>query len=472
MRLVVPLLALVAACADAPATDLDPRPAPAIVVGADGVGHDRADTACAIVLREVARVPDGRGGFVTSSPDGRLVWDGTLDVARATADAALGVAVLFQTPETRGAWFAAPATRVGDDGPLARYTFRIDAFTPRVGTSTTSLARTVIRLAPFVATADGGRLFDHNRVPDPLAAYELTAANQWSLAADGACPAADDAVARWSFTYPDFAETLVGGPLRAGARVRIAYDGRRLRETQGCMGAHGAASGTTLYVSYMIDGDPARAGRAEVERYTISAGAVRQEVFEPVIDLPVDASDLAVWFSCVPGFDAAPNVRYDSDDGRNYHAAIVASPRVDWIGAWGLFRARAGDVLALPDPLAWSGFTNMGLAVQVELWSADAAPADLQVFVESDALACDPGGALTRERLPLAATGAGPFGNNAVFRWGFEPLLGRCPAGDYRFRVVASADGGLTFTSLGATAEATADAPDPTLRALHHRGPR
>ena len=467
---------LLVACADTPET-LAPSPAPAIVQGADGRGTDRADTACAVVLRDVARIPDGMGGYASLPPDGRYVWEGHIDVDAGLLASGATPSVLFATTETGGEWYAAPAGRIAEIGRYVRFAFRIDAFTPRAGMSTTSLTRSVIRLIPYVATGDT-RLFDHNRLADVLATYTLDAENLWTVAADETCPThGDDGIPRWSFTYPDFAESLRDGPLVGGAQVRVAYDGRRLRATQGCMGAHGPVSGTTLFVHAMIDGDPARVTTAEVERYAVGPGSgcgsatscVTQRLSEPLLDLPADSADLAVWFTCVPGFDQAPNLRYDSNDGANYHLPIAPPARaVDWMGAWGLYRARPGDVLPLTEPFAYGGFSNMGFAVQAEVWTEGVAPASLVVEVESDALTCTPG-APTRERLALAASDAGPFGHNALYRWGFESLLGRCAPGSYRFRILASADGGLTFSALGAAAESTPESVDPSWRTLENR---
>jgi len=73
----------------------------------------------------------------------------------------------------------------------------------------------------------------------------------------------------------------------------------------------------------------------------------------------------------------------------------------------------------------------------------------VRAWVESDAIDCTPGGLPTRQELPLWKTHQGAYGHDAVFQWGFESNLGRCPRGEYRYRFVLSADGGFTTTPVG-----------------------
>ena len=145
---------------------------------------------------------------------------------------------------------------------------------------------------------------------------------------------------------------------------------------------------------------------------------------------------------------------------------IEGARAIDWAGDWVMFRGRAGDSVALPEPIAYHGFSNMALAPQLSVYVegvtdqpvVDAAL--LRAWVESDAITCTPGGTPTREALPLGKTHQGVYGNDALFQWGFESNLGRCPRGEYRYRFVLSADGGLTTTTLGnaaSTDDAAAD---------------
>lgn len=114
--------------------------APNIVLGADGVGLDAADAGCRVVLRSVARVSNGRGGFETDCSSGscRWVWEGRVDVAAGLVGTP---AVLFKTPLTNERWISVDATAgaagASTDGFTA-WTFRIAEGTPAEGESGTS----------------------------------------------------------------------------------------------------------------------------------------------------------------------------------------------------------------------------------------------------------------------------------------------------------------------------------------------
>lgn len=463
LHVVVATIGFAAACADAPPADLEA--APHIVLGADGMGLDEADAGCRIVLRSVARVPNGRGGYETDCTSGscRWVWQGQVDVAAGLVGTP---AVLFKT-QTGDAWHSLDLVVAGASVEgFVPWTFRLADGTPAEGMSGSALAAARLWLIPYVRTTDGGRLFDHNRVVAALGTYELAADNGFAVGDDQTSCRASAAWPTWRFSFPDFAERLDGGPVLAGGSVRVAYDGRRLREVQSCLGSHGSVQATTLSAHWRFDNGVD--GTAEVERWVASGGVVTAPSSEPLVPVPVGARSLELWFSCTPGFDGAPNVRWDSDEGRNYRVPVVAGARpIDWAGDWVMFRGRAGDSVALPEPLVYRGFTNMALAPQLSVYVeglTDQPVVDVAVvraWVESDAIDCTPGGPLTRQELPLWKSHQGAYGHDAVFQWGFESNLGRCPRGEYRYRFMVSADGGLTTTPVGDAAssdDAGADA--------------
>jgi len=458
------------ACADAEAGSYEA--APHIQLGADGVGLDEADAACRIVLRSVARVPNGRGGYETDCSSGscRWVWQGEIDVAAGLVGTP---ALLFKTQLTSGAWLSVDAVAGGPavDG-MTRWTFRISELTPAEGESGTALSRARIWLIPYLRTTDGGRLFDHNRVADPFGTYELAADNGFAITDDANTCRAGAVWPTWRFSFPDFGERLDGGPVIAGGSVRVAYDGRRLREVQSCYGAHGSVQATTLEAQWRFDNGVT--GAAEVERWVSNGGAVTATVSEPLVPVPLGARALDIWFRCTPGFDGAPNVRWDSDEGRNYRVPVVAGPRaIDWAGDWVMFRGRAGDSVALPEPIAYRGFSNMALAPQLSVYVEGVTDqpivdtALVRAWVESDAIDCLPGGTPTRQELPLWKSHQGAYGNDAVFQWGFESNLGRCPRGQYRYRFVLTGDGGLTTTVIGNAASSDAPGADG-FRTIHY----
>jgi hypothetical protein len=451
---------------------------------------DEADGSCRVVLRSVGRTPY-QGGYATTceaggTPNGPCVyvWDGVVDVDASRFDDVARVEVLVRTGTTQGAWYAFATTEASADNGYRRFSFRIDHYTPGAGMSFTSLNRTEIDLIPYLVLTDGTRVFDHNRVKEPLASYALRLGNGWAVQADDSCqPDVPPPVPEYVLSYPDFAEALNDGPVVAGGQMRVSYDARRLRETQGCLGSEGPASSTTVVADWRFDDGVVH--QATVETYVESYGyacqgqptpCVKAQSFEPVLDVPATATRVELWFHCVPGFSqgAEANWKYDSDFGANY-VLPVSQPAsaIDWAGGWELYNARAGQAHELPEPLDWTGYTNMGLGIQARVYvkgvtdQASPDPAAIQAFVESDLHECTPGGAVTRQPLELAAVHAGPYGADTLVRWGIESTLSRCPAGDYRYRFVFSRDGGVTVTPLGNAVDTFDPLAATTWRTLH-----
>jgi hypothetical protein len=453
--------------------------------------RDEADTDCLVVLRDVGRTPQGGGYASACTPGGACLytWRGSVDVDAARLADGDRVEVMYRTLETQGAFYAVSTTPADAAATgMRRYDFVLDHFTPSAGMSITSLNRTEIDLIPYVVRADGTRVFDHNRVAQPLDNYALRASNAWALSADDTCrPDQPAAVPEYALTYPDFDESLSDGPVVAGGALRVTYDARRLRETQSCLGSQGPASSTTVVAEWRFDQGPVQS--APVETYVQSSGyacpgqtppCARVDTPELLLDVPADATSVALWFHCVPGFSqgAPANWKYDSDFGANYVLPVVdAAAHVQWAGGWALYNARAGRELALPDPLLWHGFTNMGMAIEARAYAPGvtdvAAPIEgaLTAFVESDLHECTPGGALTRQPLTPAAVHAGPYGADHLYRWGIESTLSRCPPGEYRYRFLFSLDAGRTVSPLGAVEDTTDALTATTWRTITSSAP-
>lgn len=201
-RLACSALVLLVACDDAGRVSdtTQGQPAPAIVFGADGVGTDRADYDCKVALVSAGRVADGRGGYEVDCSSGPCRW-------RIVGELVVGEGVegtphvLFQTTET-GRWLAVEAAPSG----VGRFSFELIDGTPRPDFSGTALARSKVELIPYLLLEDGGRLFDHNRLPDPFASYALTVGNGFAIAADDTCsilqrlaaPGPSDRVVDWA----------------------------------------------------------------------------------------------------------------------------------------------------------------------------------------------------------------------------------------------------------------------------------
>jgi hypothetical protein len=185
----VPLLLL--ACADVLDDAATVEPGRARLEGAPLVGKadgaDVADHECRVVLRQVAPRREGPG-FEERCVEGFcwVVFRGQVDVAREALYEGAELRVLYRRDD--GAWASVGGASTGDSpAGFVRYGFALDDHTLRLaGTSTTGLARAEVALIPYLATPDGGRAFDHNRVVDPLGSYVLRAETGWSVADDAA----------------------------------------------------------------------------------------------------------------------------------------------------------------------------------------------------------------------------------------------------------------------------------------------
>jgi hypothetical protein len=464
---------------------------PAYGDAADGTEvMDAPDFDCRVVLREVGRIPQGPGFATTcdlGTSDGSCdyVWRGLVDVDALEAESGASVEVLFRTSLSGEDWYIVTASPVEGGGKgFARFEFLIDELTPSAGMSFTSLNQTTIDLVPYLVRANGQRLFDHNRVSHPFGNYELRHGNGWAIGGSAACSPLPDAPgeAHLQFGYPDVGPELVEGPATAGGTLRLTYDGRRLRNEHSCLGSQGPVSSTSLHVGWTIDGGAAQTQM--IEQYTESYGYACQgtespciniQTTEAVLELPPGSQQIELWFYCVPGFSAGSpdNWQHDSNMGSNYSLAIAPGEgEIDWAGGWQRYAGRSSFTFDLPEPLTWSGFTNMGWCVQARVYKqglTDQPEIDdhrVKAYVESDLTGCFPGGPTEVTEIGLVATHQGPYGSDSLYRWCYEANLMNCPAGNYRYRFLFSADGGQTFTALGNAESTYAPASATTWRTL------
>lgn len=312
-------------------------PARAPLTGSADGGGDAADRACQVVLREAGRVPDGRGGYLLS-PTGRWLWRGTVDVA----DAATGApAVLFRTRLADG-WYSVDAAPVeGGPAGFTRYAFEIAEHTPSPGsTSTTGLSRFTIDLLPYVAEADGGRLFDHNRRPGDFDTYTLAAGENFAVADDpAACPAvaAGEGPATTLRFGADWSVDA-SGPVVEGGTLTVEY---ALERIEGCRNTHNGHPGwdTRAFARFLPGGQivdaSVRAFEAPYGVPTTTAYAV-----PATFDVPAGAEAVELWFARISYATGTPCEAYDSAFGQNYRFAV--GPRPAWVGQPVVKTSRAG----------------------------------------------------------------------------------------------------------------------------------
>ena len=151
-----------------------------------------------------------------------------------------------------------------------------------------------MHLVPFIQTVSGARLFDHNRVADPLGSYSLMPSDNWTIANDptscpGAAPAATLAV-----TFATGWANSSAGDLQAGGKLDVSYDIYRMPQTLGCTtDGVDAFSPTTGFVRF----EPS--GREESER---ASGPTRRRDEEDSDSLPLEfdvppgTTSAALWF--------------------------------------------------------------------------------------------------------------------------------------------------------------------------------
>ena len=459
---------------DSNSTGLRASSAPVYLAQDDASTVDLGDFDCHLVLRSVGRVSNGPGYETTcdrgSSDQCLYVWDGVIDVDAGYADQISAVELLYR-PNTNAPWYVVETTSAESSAAdFDRYTFTLDELTPAAGMSMTSLNNTEISLIPYLVTTQGTRLFDHNRIGDPFGVYTLNLANNWQIEADDACPASQSRSPRYVLDYPDFNESLVDGPLNGGDQLTIDYDIDRLLQEQSCLSGEGMASSTTIKMGYTFGGESYEQSIATyIESYGSACNGespcVTIQDETPLIEIPVDASSIAMWFYCVPGFSggAPDNWKYDSNFNNNYVLQVEPGHLIDWAGDWQLRASRSGFTFPIEEPYRYTGFTNMGWVVQAQVFArglTDQGTLDtslLKAYVESDLLNCEPGGALTTQELATAETHYGVFGNNVLYRWGFEAFLNQCPKGSYRYRFLFSADGGTTLVPLGNAVDSQSD---------------
>ncbi|MEZ4404253.1 MAG: DUF6209 family protein [Kofleriaceae bacterium] len=332
---VVVLAWSLAACVE-PAGE-GPGEVAAPLTGVDGA-IDQADRACHVVLRDLARLGDGTGGYQTNGTS--WIWEGDVELsAAAVADGAIA-AVQYQSGSDP-AWYQAAATpsAVPATPGFVRYRVHLDHGLPGPGLSGSALATARVQVLPLARLAGGGRLFDHNRVPGDFDNYQLVADGNFAVTRnDAACPAAGPTPpARLVFAAGQ--PVAQHGALVPGGEVRLEYDPARLTT---CRNARG---GNDLWdITAHVRWDTGEGSSA-----SIKAGAL-------LVEIPATARGLEVWFenTAVPGCQA-----WDSAGGANYRFDLLVPP--SWLGAATVRISRdTSDPCAGPDAAAGFDFDTWG----------------------------------------------------------------------------------------------------------------
>lgn len=359
------LLVLVAAvgCAGETPTPLvfeDVEDSTEPLAGIDG-SKDASDVGCNVVLRSMKRLPNNTGGYQTKTPGGSWIWRAVIDASDAAAAEGLTVAVLYQRS---GTWRSKDATKTTvSEGGFTRYELDVWEDMPTEGMSGTSLRNTRVPVIPYLKLAQGGRLFDHNRIADPLASYVISGEAGLAIGEDAnvckpvtAAPQRDGATLRFK---TDGVESF--GTLAGGNALTVEYALERLAT---CRGTHNGYPAWDLVAhARFLPGGELVSG--SVRAFVTNNGTPTNQA-TPVpfaTTVPVGATRVEVWFENFSG--AGNNCQaWDSNNGQNYGFDMVTP--VGWIGNADVAITRGGagacDGTAMADGFTYDTWTRQRAA--------------------------------------------------------------------------------------------------------------
>jgi hypothetical protein len=265
---------------------------------------DRADRACKVVLRSIGRQP-GANGYQTKCKGGvcNYVWKGGVEVAEGLAGK---VRVLYRLASDASWWEveATPAAQGSQPGfALHEFTLAEHLFGP-------AGPETAIELMPYLALADGGRLFDHNRRPSDFDNYRLDQANGFALGDEGAC-----APVVGSISFLASWERYTQGNLRQGGYLIIDYAIERLPTCRGTHNGHPAWD-IVAHARFLPGGQELSGSVRELE----SAQGVPTNTAHSkplTLKIPADATAVEIWFHNFTGAGSSCQA-WDSSYGKNY----------------------------------------------------------------------------------------------------------------------------------------------------------
>jgi hypothetical protein len=317
MRYLAPIaLVLLAGCGSSPSAEDSARTTSASVTPA--LVGDASDTACQVVLRHTNINFESRLGPQTDCSSGTcwVVITVTLDVAMSQSLAGGEAFVLYQG-EGSTAWQYAQAQPVLGcdelpDGPCAPVGFRRYQVVLRSDTFTSGGDQTV-HLIPYLWQAGGntGRLFDHNRVADPMGNYVLDMNNNWTIGDDAsACPGTTPA-GRLTANFATGWQNSSSGSLVGGGKLDVNYDIYRMAQTLSCTTDGVPAFATLGYVRFQPSGQTLM----EIVNGPFDSTKNQYDSIPLEFDVPPGTTSAALWFYTSSDCNAPG---WDSDYGQNY----------------------------------------------------------------------------------------------------------------------------------------------------------
>jgi hypothetical protein len=312
LALALPLLGL-AACGSSPSTDDSARSSSAALSNhapTPAATGDSADTSCQVVLRDTFMSFEGRLGPETDCSSGTcwvIVW-ATIDVAMTESLDGAQVYVFYQGGNsTTWQQSAAAEPLLGAPVGYRRYQVALNVNTFLSGNGAGDM-----QLIPYIQTTAGARLFDHNRVADPLGAYQLVPSDNWTIADDAtACPGATPPATLW-LTFATGWTNITAGSLVPGGKLDVTYDIYRMPQTLGCTTDGVDAFATTGYVQFQPSGQVL--GELLSGPFDSTTGQYDSLPLE--FDVPAGTTSAALWFE--GSSDCAGGTAWDSNYGQNY----------------------------------------------------------------------------------------------------------------------------------------------------------
>ncbi len=308
------------------------------LLGADG--KDGADRSCNVVLRSLARVPNGPGFTTRCTTTGgcQVVWAGVMDVsAKAVAEGARP-GVLWKNQDARS-WSSLTARRTtGAPAGFVRFSFRLDRNTMSDGMSATALSRARVDVAPFIRMPTGARLFDKQRSLGDFDNYTLSQAGRWAIADDASvcAPPPPAAVLDFSAGF----QQVQKGALVAGGRGVISFALERLSTCRGTHNGHPAWD-VTAFVRFSPGGDVV-SGSVRGFNSPTGTPTTSSAVSVPFeFAIPRTARSAEVWFKNFTGAGSTCEA-WDSNLGANYRFDVepLAFAPVQWVGRPGYSSSR------------------------------------------------------------------------------------------------------------------------------------
>jgi hypothetical protein len=309
----VALLSIALPACSGPAPDATAAQASAVSQG------DSADTSCQVVLRHTDINFESSLGPQTDCSSGTcwVVVPVVFDLAMSQSLAQSEAFVLYQgegSPTWQQSAQAEPIFGCDElpDGPCAPIGFRRYRVTLTTDTFTNGPGDTTVQLIPFIQTVGGARLFDHNRVPDPLGSYALTAQNNWTISDDASACAGPTPAATLTATFATGWQSSSTGTLAGGGKLDVAYDIYRMPQTLTCTTDGVAAFSTNGFVQFQPGGEVL----SELASGPFDSTTNQYDSLPLEFDVPAGTTSAALWFET--SSDCTGALQWDSDYGQNY----------------------------------------------------------------------------------------------------------------------------------------------------------